>query len=58
MTDLTPIFNGVLKSHEAASVRRKSFSVDNLDDFLKEAYKIVSVNVISIPSGRAADLSG
>ncbi len=44
MTDITPIFNGLLKSHEAPYARRKSFTVANLDDFLKEAYKIVSLN--------------
>ena len=42
MTDITPLFNGILKGHEAPSARRKTFSVDNLDEFLKEAYKIVS----------------
>ena len=42
MTDITPAFNGILKGHEAAPARRKSFSIDNLDEFLKEAYKIVS----------------
>ncbi|KAI1099346.1 hypothetical protein F4804DRAFT_322084 [Jackrogersella minutella] len=41
MTDLTPVFNGFLKQHEA-SVTRRSFSLDSLDDFLKEAYRINS----------------
>ncbi|KAI2619172.1 snare-complex protein syntaxin-18 N-terminus-domain-containing protein [Hypoxylon sp. NC1633] len=41
MTDLTPIFNGFLKQHEASTSKR-SFSSDNLDDFLKEAYRINS----------------
>ncbi|KAI1373263.1 hypothetical protein F4677DRAFT_225905 [Hypoxylon crocopeplum] len=40
MTDLTPIFNGFLKQHETST--RRSFSLDNLDDFLKEAYRINS----------------
>ncbi|RYP53321.1 hypothetical protein DL768_001678 [Monosporascus sp. mg162] len=40
MTDITPIFNGILKSHEAPPLSNRSFSVDNLDDFLQEAYKI------------------
>ncbi|KAI1822255.1 hypothetical protein F4861DRAFT_408065 [Xylaria intraflava] len=41
MTDITSIFNGFLKQHEAPSVKGY-FSVDSLDDFLKEAYKINS----------------
>ncbi|KAI1205822.1 uncharacterized protein F4807DRAFT_253680 [Annulohypoxylon truncatum] len=41
MTDLTPVFNGFLRQHEA-SVATRSFSLDNLDDFLKEAYRINS----------------
>ncbi|KAI1090300.1 hypothetical protein F5B19DRAFT_464114 [Rostrohypoxylon terebratum] len=41
MTDLTPVFNGFLKQHEA-SVTKRSFSLDTLDDFLKEAYRINS----------------
>ncbi|KAI1452759.1 hypothetical protein F4805DRAFT_446272 [Annulohypoxylon moriforme] len=41
MTDITPVFNGFLKQHEA-SVTKRSFSLDNLDDFLKEAYRINS----------------
>lgn len=39
MTDLTPIFDGLLAQHQARPTRR-SFSVDNLEEFLKEAYKI------------------
>ncbi|OTB01116.1 hypothetical protein M426DRAFT_323765 [Hypoxylon sp. CI-4A] len=41
MTDLSPIFNGFLKQHEASTTKR-SFSLDALDDFLKEAYRINS----------------
>ncbi|KAI1765380.1 snare-complex protein syntaxin-18 N-terminus-domain-containing protein [Hypoxylon sp. FL1150] len=41
MTDLTPLFNGFLKQHEA-STTKYSFSLENLDDFLKEAYRINS----------------
>ncbi|KAI1634078.1 hypothetical protein F4809DRAFT_620424 [Biscogniauxia mediterranea] len=41
MTEITPVFNGFLKQHEAPPTRR-SFSVSNLDDFLKEAYRINS----------------
>ncbi|KAI8631943.1 hypothetical protein F5Y19DRAFT_380952 [Xylariaceae sp. FL1651] len=41
MTDITPAFNGFLKQHEAPSTKG-SFSLDNLEDFLKEAYRINS----------------
>ncbi|KAI0465987.1 hypothetical protein F4859DRAFT_339265 [Xylaria cf. heliscus] len=41
MTDITPAFNGLLKQHETPSTRGR-FSVDNLEDFLKEAYRINS----------------
>ncbi|KAI1437935.1 hypothetical protein GGR50DRAFT_568976 [Xylaria sp. CBS 124048] len=41
MTELTSTFNGFLKQHEAPPVRG-CFSVDNLEDFLKEAYRINS----------------
>ncbi|KAI0134952.1 hypothetical protein F4814DRAFT_5352 [Daldinia grandis] len=41
MTDLTPVFNGLLKQHEA-STTKQSFSLDSLDDFLKEASRINS----------------
>ncbi|ORY59745.1 snare-complex protein syntaxin-18 N-terminus-domain-containing protein [Pseudomassariella vexata] len=39
MTDITPLFNGFLKQHETPATKQ-SFSVDSLDDFLKEAYRI------------------
>ncbi|KAI1272949.1 hypothetical protein F5Y07DRAFT_279766 [Xylaria sp. FL0933] len=41
MTDITPVFNGFLKQHGASSTKR-SFTVDKLEDFLKEAYRINS----------------
>ncbi|KAI1135074.1 hypothetical protein F5Y05DRAFT_191218 [Hypoxylon sp. FL0543] len=41
MTDLTPVFNGFLEQH-GASVAKRGFSLDKLDDFLKEAYRINS----------------
>lgn len=46
MTDLTPIFNEFVKAHEAAPTR-KSFNVDKVDEFLKEAYKI-NANIVSL----------
>ncbi|KAK7996705.1 D-lactate dehydrogenase [Apiospora arundinis] len=39
MTDLTPLFDTLLSQHKAAPTKR-AFSVDSLDEFLKEAYKI------------------
>ena len=39
MTDLTPIFSGFLKQHEV-SLTKKSFNPTDLDDFLREAYRI------------------
>ncbi|KAI1124668.1 hypothetical protein F5Y10DRAFT_280056 [Nemania abortiva] len=41
MTDITPAFNGFLKQHDAPSTKGR-FSVDSLEDFLKEAYRINS----------------
>ncbi|GAP91952.1 putative t-SNARE protein [Rosellinia necatrix] len=41
MADVTPAFNGFLKQHEVSRAKG-SFSVDNLEDFLKEAYRINS----------------
>ncbi|KAI0150732.1 hypothetical protein GGR57DRAFT_471395 [Xylariaceae sp. FL1272] len=41
MTDITPAFNGLLKKHEAPSTRGR-LSLDNIEDFLKEAYRINS----------------
>ncbi|KAH8681705.1 hypothetical protein BX600DRAFT_29468 [Xylariales sp. PMI_506] len=40
MTDLTSTFDGLLQAHSAAPTKREPFSVDNLDDFIKEAYTI------------------
>lgn len=41
MTDLTPIFSDLLKSHNAR-LAKPSLSLQNVDEFLKEAYRIVS----------------
>ncbi|KAI5861586.1 hypothetical protein GGS23DRAFT_140516 [Durotheca rogersii] len=46
MTDLTPVFNGLLKPHEV-STSKGSFSFDDLDDFLREAYRINS-HIVSL----------
>ncbi|KAJ9149530.1 Snare-complex protein syntaxin-18 N-terminus-domain-containing protein [Coniochaeta hoffmannii] len=39
MTDLTPAFNELLKEREAPPTRR-SYNFDNINEFLKEAYRI------------------
>lgn len=41
MTDLTPILNELLKSYEAP-LAGKTLTVQHIDHFLEEAYKIVS----------------
>lgn len=39
--NITPVFNQVLASHSAQPVEPYVFRVENLDEFLKEAYRIV-----------------
>lgn len=46
MADITPIFNSVLKAHNAPLVTSGRYSIDRLDEFLKEAYSIVSSSVL------------
>lgn len=41
MTDITPQVNAVLKSKEVPPITRHRYSIDQLDEFLKEAYRIV-----------------
>jgi len=41
MTDITPVFNDALRAHNAPPVSSHRYSVDRLDEFLKEAYSIV-----------------
>jgi syntaxin 18 len=43
MSDLTPAFDGLLKQHEAPPTRG-SFDIAQIDEFLKEAYKIVRIS--------------
>jgi len=42
MTDLTPILNELLKNHDARPTVDPSLALQNIDEFLKEAYRIVS----------------
>lgn len=39
--DITPIFNQVLVKHDGKPVEPYVFRVEDLDEFLKEAYRIV-----------------
>jgi hypothetical protein len=50
--NITPVFNQVLASHNAQPVEPYVFRVENLDEFLKEAYRIVGhVYVTSLRGG-------
>lgn len=50
MTDLTPTFNELLKEREARPTTR-SYDIDNINEFLKEAYRIVCHHCILTLSG-------
>jgi hypothetical protein len=39
--DITPIFNQVLAKHDARPIEPHKFRLEALDDFVKEAYRIV-----------------
>lgn len=39
--DITPAFNQVLAKHNAPPIKPFEFRVEALDDFVKEAYRIV-----------------
>lgn len=39
--DITPTFNQVLAKHNAPPIKPYEFRVEALDDFVKEAYRIV-----------------
>jgi hypothetical protein len=41
--DRTEVFSKLLKSRGAPPVQRPVFSLEDIDEFLKEAYKIVSL---------------
>ena len=51
MTDLTPVFNEALRAHDALPVSSHRYSIDRLDEFLKEAYNIVGPGHLSLPIG-------
>lgn len=48
MSDVTPAFNMLLKKHEAPAAKA-SFNPDKIDEFLKEAYRIVSAHPLLSP---------
>jgi hypothetical protein len=39
--DITPVFNQILVQHDTHPVEPYAFRLDDLDEFLKEAYRIV-----------------
>lgn len=41
MTDITPLFNSALKSHDGAPVKPAQLDLQSIQEFLKEAYRIV-----------------
>lgn len=45
MTDLTPVLNELLKSHDARPTVNPSLTLKSIDEFLKEAYRIVSLQM-------------
>lgn len=45
MTDLTPVLNELLKSQGARPIANPTLSLQNVDEFLKEAYRIVSLDM-------------
>ncbi len=57
MAQLTAVFNDLLKQRESQPTRTKLFSVDNLDEFLKEAYRIASFGTIHSHSGTLLTIS-
>lgn len=40
--DLTPVFNEALARHNAPPIVSVPYSLDDIEEFLKEAYRIVS----------------
>lgn len=46
MADITAVFNTALKAHNAPPVTSHRYSIDRLDEFLKEAYSIVGSSLL------------
>lgn len=49
--DLTSDLNLILKSHDSPPIRRREFRVNDLDEFLKEAYHIVGHVALRLKRG-------
>lgn len=45
MTDVTPLFNEALQRQNALPIKSTPLSLQNIDEFLKEAYRIVGTDV-------------
>jgi len=41
MTDLTPLLNELLRHHNACQTAHPTLALLNIDEYLKEAYRIV-----------------
>ena len=41
MANLSPLFNACLEKHNSGPLGGKTYSIDRINDFLKEAYQIV-----------------
>lgn len=48
MSNLTSTINDLLQAKNADSIERKAYSLDNINEFLKEAYQIVSTVAIML----------
>jgi len=49
MTDLTPLLNAELKRREAPPTVAPSLTLQSIDEFLKEAYRIVCPPLLGPP---------
>lgn len=45
MADITPLFETCLQKHGKVRIRTSDYDVQKLDEFLKEAYSIVSLGL-------------
>jgi len=52
--DITPVFNQALAEHDANPIRPYEFRLQDLDEFVKEAYRIVG-HVASWTSDNTTD---
>lgn len=52
MADLTPSFNELLKPHKASTCSNLYYSIERINEFLKEAYLIVCTSLHAPPGNR------